>query len=72
MTNNEKNKAPTKPEETKGTATAVPKAPETKEVPKTPEMKKIPPRNRKQSLPSLKTKQRTTPQRKLNLAQKKL
>ena len=26
MTNNEKNKAPTKPEETKGTATAVPKA----------------------------------------------
>ena len=30
MTNNEKNKAPTNPEENKGTSTAVHKAPETK------------------------------------------
>ena len=56
MTNNEKNKAPTKPEETKGTATAVPKAPETKEVPKTPEMKKDPPKEQKAEPPKLENK----------------
>lgn len=56
MTNNEKNKAPTKPEETKGTAAAVPKAPETKEVPKTPEMKKDVPKEQKSEAPKLESK----------------
>lgn len=56
MTNNEKTKAPTKPEETKGTAAAVPKAPETKEVPKTPEMKKDVPKEQKTEAPKLESK----------------
>ena len=56
MTNNEKTKAPTKPEETKGTAAAVPKAPETKEVPKTPEMKKDVPKEQKSEAPKLESK----------------
>lgn len=47
MENNEKNKTPTNPEEAKGTAAAVPKAPETKEVSKTPEMKKETPKAQK-------------------------
>ena len=51
MTNNEKTKAPTKPEETKGTAAAVPKAPETKEVPKTPEIKQATPKEQKAEAP---------------------
>lgn len=51
MTNNEKTKAPTKPEETKGTAAAVPKAPETKEVPKAPEMKNDTPKEQKAEAP---------------------
>lgn len=56
MTNNEKTKAPTKPEETKGTAAAVPKAPETKEVPQTPEMKKDAPKEQKTEAPKAESK----------------
>ena len=47
---------PTKPEETKGTAAAVPKAPETKEVLKTPEIKKDAPKEQKAEAPKAETK----------------
>ena len=61
MENNEKNKTPTNPEEAKGTAAAVPKAPETKEVPKTPEMKRRLPRRRRLRGSRLKTKRWISP-----------